>query len=74
MRTSLLLFIGLILSAVSLAQSRIVSGSVVDTTGTLLADVSVNLKSSSESLSTKTNAAGKFQFTNVAFTGPLGMM
>ncbi len=68
MRTLALLVISLVMTVVSSAQTRIVSGSVLDSTGAPLTDVSVNLKSSSENLSIKTNSSGKFQFSNVSST------
>lgn len=69
MRRYLLFILITFISFFSFAQqTRIVSGSVVDSTGAPLADVSVNLKSSSENLSIKTNTSGKYQFTNVTST------
>ena len=66
MRVFILCLIALFVSSASLAQqTRAVSGGVVDSTGNPLADVSVNLKSSTENLSTKTNASGKYHFINV---------
>ncbi len=66
MRIFALCFSLLVISLSSVAQNRTVSGSVVDSSKNALADVSVNLKSSTENLTTKTNAAGKYHFTNVA--------
>ena len=63
-----ILFITFLISAGSFAQSRVVSGSVVDTSGTALASVTVNLKSAAENLSVKSNASGKFQFSSVSST------
>lgn len=66
MRTFLFLIITIVISSTSFAQlTRTVSGSVVDSTKNPIGDVSVNLKSSTENLTTKTNAAGKYHFTNV---------
>ena len=67
MRISILFIIALLISSATFAQqTRTVSGSVLDTSKTPLADVSVNLKSSTENLTTKTSATGKYRFTNVA--------
>src|ERR1035437_9396164 len=67
MRVFILCLIALFVSSASLAQqTRAVSGGVVDSTGNPLADVSVNLKSSTENLSTKTNASGKYHGIKVS--------
>ena len=67
MRIFILCLVASFVSSLSFAQqTRVVSGSVVDSLKNPLADVSVNLKSSTENLTTKTNAAGKYHFTNVA--------
>ncbi|HUS01465.1 MAG TPA: carboxypeptidase-like regulatory domain-containing protein, partial [Chitinophagaceae bacterium] len=68
MKLSLLFLFSFFISAVSFAQTRIVSGRIVDSTGSPLPAVSVNLKSASENLSVKTNASGKFQFSSVTST------
>lgn len=64
MRLFTLLIFPILLSSLSYAQGRVVSGSVTDTSGAPLSDVTVNLKSASENLSVKTNASGKYQFAN----------
>jgi hypothetical protein len=67
MRTFIFLIITIVISSTSFGQLiRTVNGSVVDSTKNPIGDVSVNLKSSTENLTTKTNAAGKYHFTNVA--------
>ncbi|HEY8689613.1 MAG TPA: outer membrane beta-barrel protein [Chitinophagaceae bacterium] len=67
MRTFIFLIITIVISSTSFAQLiRTVSGSVVDSTKNPIGDVSVNLKSSTENLTTKTNGAGKYHFINVA--------
>lgn len=66
MRIFTLLIVSILFSSLSFAQGRVVSGSVTDTVGAPLTDVTVNLKSSTENLSVKTNATGKYQFANVA--------
>ena len=62
------LLIAFFITAGAFAQSRTVSGSVVDTAGAPLASVTVNLKSAAENLSVKTNTSGKFQFSSVSST------
>lgn len=67
MRPFLLVILTFLIPAVCFAQqTRIVSGSIVDSTGSPVPAVSVNLKSALENLSVKTNASGKFQFSSVA--------
>ncbi len=67
MRIYILFIFIMFLSLPSFAQqTRAVSGSVVDLTKSPLSDATVNLKSSTENLSTKTNATGKYHFTSVA--------
>lgn len=69
MRFCFLFFIAILISFPSFSQqTKIVSGSISDSTGNPLTSVSVNLKSATENLSVKTNASGKYQFTNVAST------
>lgn len=57
-----------LITSVSIAQTRTVSGTVTDTTGAPLNNVSVNLKSATENLNIETNASGVFHFTNVSST------
>ena len=68
MKLSLLFIFSFFIHVVSAQQTRIVSGSVVDSTGSPVPAVSVNLKSASENLSVKSNTTGKFQFSSVAAT------
>jgi hypothetical protein len=64
-----LLFISVMLIGLcSFAQSKVVSGTILDTTGTPLADAYVKLKSDTDSLTTVTNATGKFRFPAVSAT------
>ena len=67
MRKLSLLIIVILFTAFSFGQ-RVVSGSVTDSTGAPLVAATVNLKSSAENLSVKTNATGKFQFAKVSAT------
>lgn len=66
MRIFTLLIISIFFSSLSFAQGRVVSGSVTDTVGAPITDVTVNLKSATENFSVKSNASGKYQFANVA--------
>jgi hypothetical protein len=64
----LTLLTGLLISATAIAQTRAVSGSVIDTTGNPLSAATVNLKSATENLSVKTNTSGKYNFPSVSST------
>lgn len=67
MRIFTLCLLALFISSLSLAQQvRTVSGTVIDTTASLLANVTVNLKSASENLTTVTTEQGAFHFPKVS--------
>ncbi len=68
MKRSLLIFSMLFIAFNTLAQSRVVSGSIADTVGAPLADVYVKLKSATDSVTAVTNATGKFRFPAVTST------
>ncbi len=69
MRLLLLSLIAVAISFSTLAQqTRNVIGNIVDTTGSPLIDISVNLKSATENLTTATTSTGSYKFTNVSST------